>query len=470
MFKKFLLSIAFIAILFINAFSMDFNLSQSYSVQVGSEPAAILYDSLSDTYNVFCIGIDKNFNTVYEPDSGDVLPSWWVLKASEGDIFPYKSNKVLDLEFSSLLPPVRLAFAAQERAVFIPSKGKILQYNIDSHTIIDSINLNPEINYDNYTLDFSENMLLISQSSYFAKSSIVLYSLNEKKKILEKEIGQNIIQSVLYKNPETEELRIATISIGPFGQDSSKLYLLNANDGNIIYEKVIGNNANYIQNYYNKYLIITLMGSHKVIIHNIASGQQYEIQTNTTGWDGPSVAKMFHLNSPFVDKDSNYWLGIATYNSENQIGFLDNQYEFQRINNYLKIEGKIEDFAVATSPLGFCIASVKYLREDYSPNDSVQIDCIDFSTGINETSKNEFMVIYPNPVNNDLFINFNSNLSNSNINLKIYDYLGNIMIEGNYLNVQSNEMKLDVSELPAGSYVVQFYINNIYYTNYFIKF
>ncbi|GEM_PF-2081997 len=469
MFQKYFFFAILLFLSFTNAFSSDFYLAQSFSVQVGAEPAAIFYDSTAETYHIFCIGVDKNFNAIYEPDSGDIMPSWWTLRISTGNSVNYEAKKVREFDFGSILPPLRPAFVPRERAIFIPQLSKIYQYNLDTYEVAKTIDLNNEVNYDAYALDYQDSTLLISQSSYFSQSSIVCYSLKENKEILNKEIGLNTIQSVFYNDPISSKQYIATISVGPFGKDSSMLFLVSADDGKIIYEKVIGNNVNFIQNFQNKYLVITLMGSHKILIHNLTDDQEYEIPTNTTGWNGPSIAKMFSYGSLFLPDDLQTWIGIGTYNSENQIGYLtmNDPIEFNRINDYLKIDGKIEDFAISIKSSGFFIVSTQYLNEDYSPNDSVRVNFIDYSLDVNESKLNEQISFYPNPAYNHLFLNINDIGIISKTSIKIFDCLGNLLIYRELDIHQFREIDLDVHSLMVGNYYLQLQVNNNKYTKQF---
>jgi len=65
------------------------------------------------------------------------------------------------------LPPLRPAFVPRERAIFIPQLSKIYQYNLDTYEVAKTIDLNNEVNYDAYALDYQDSTLLISQSSLF---------------------------------------------------------------------------------------------------------------------------------------------------------------------------------------------------------------------------------------------------------------------------------------------------------------
>jgi len=121
MFKNISFSAISLFLSFTSAFSSDFYLAQSFSVQVGAEPAAIFYDSTAETYHIFCIGVDKNFNAIYEPDSGDIMPSWWTLKISPGNSTNYEAKK---FENSILA-----RFCPHSDPHLFPGKGLFLFHN-----------------------------------------------------------------------------------------------------------------------------------------------------------------------------------------------------------------------------------------------------------------------------------------------------------------------------------------------------
>ena len=67
------------------------------------------------------------------------------------------------------------------------------------------------------------------------------------------------------------------------------------------------------------------------------------------------------------------------------------------------------------------------------------------------------MHVYPNPVSDQLTIDFVSDLDITNVDINIYDLTGKILIHTQVdLVIGSNEIPMDVSTLPKGTYLVQF--------------
>ena len=70
------------------------------------------------------------------------------------------------------------------------------------------------------------------------------------------------------------------------------------------------------------------------------------------------------------------------------------------------------------------------------------------------------VVIYPNPVNDELKIKFNNGISNTDI--KIYDITGKIIYETNYNDINGvGEIDIDLTNVPKGLYLVEI-LNNLY--------
>ena len=67
------------------------------------------------------------------------------------------------------------------------------------------------------------------------------------------------------------------------------------------------------------------------------------------------------------------------------------------------------------------------------------------------------MHVYPNPFSNQLTIDFVSELDVTNVDINIYDLTGKILIHTKVdLMIGSNQIPIDVSTLPKGTYLVQF--------------
>jgi len=78
-------------------------------------------------------------------------------------------------------------------------------------------------------------------------------------------------------------------------------------------------------------------------------------------------------------------------------------------------------------------------------------------SGFNEFSKENIVNIYPNPAKNILNVQFR-NLENINVEYEIYDLSGKFIKTGNISEAFDSELKIGISELRPGSYMLR--LNN----------
>jgi len=74
------------------------------------------------------------------------------------------------------------------------------------------------------------------------------------------------------------------------------------------------------------------------------------------------------------------------------------------------------------------------------------------SVNVDNIKTQENIIIYPNPATDKLQIDLNSEVSGGNSYLKIYDVVGNLILEK---NVVDNKTNLNVSSFPCGVYIVE---------------
>jgi hypothetical protein len=86
----------------------------------------------------------------------------------------------------------------------------------------------------------------------------------------------------------------------------------------------------------------------------------------------------------------------------------------------------------------------------YYIDDVYIMDCDD-TLGIKEIGNNNSISIYPNPVTDNITINA-GDLRNEIYDLRIYDVIGNLVLEKNIAN---NKTSIDVSTFSSGVYVVE---------------
>ena len=119
------------------------------------------------------------------------------------------------------------------------------------------------------------------------------------------------------------------------------------------------------------------------------------------------------------------------------------------------------------------------IRQQYYPGDNYGQICIathgrgmyksgsfvarndeDLNEEVEEVFEEEIvssMHVYPNPVSNQLTIDFISDLTITNVDVNIYDLTGKLVIHRQAdLVIGSNQIPMDVSTLPKGTYLVHF--------------
>ncbi len=101
-------------------------------------------------------------------------------------------------------------------------------------------------------------------------------------------------------------------------------------------------------------------------------------------------------------------------------------------------------------------------------NTSLAIQIVGCLVGIEEQDLQQQMVIYPNPVQDQLYVEF-IDVDIKNISFEIYDLMGR-NIKANYKQTQgTNQFILNLGHLTNGVYLLKTKINGIQLTNRFIK-
>lgn len=107
----------------------------------------------------------------------------------------------------------------------------------------------------------------------------------------------------------------------------------------------------------------------------------------------------------------------------------------------------------------------RFLRQASLPSQGNGLACIQaplnpltFTVGVAENKKDDltFFGSYPNPANNEITLQFSLNNINSKIDLRIIDILGKEVyyLSNNNFKAGVNYMKLNISALPKGTYII----------------
>jgi hypothetical protein len=82
---------------------------------------------------------------------------------------------------------------------------------------------------------------------------------------------------------------------------------------------------------------------------------------------------------------------------------------------------------------------------------------IDINTGIKTIDVSNAISVYPNPVTDNLQIEINSEVRGENADLRVYDVVGNLVMEK---SITANKTNINVSALPSGVYVIKIETGN----------
>lgn len=446
--NRLFLLIFLVAINYNSLFSSTYTLKQT--LEVGNEPVAV-YDG-HFFFHVFCKGTDKNFNGIFEPDSGDVAGSWWKI-TSNGLASDFQSEKVADFPFGSIPFPFRPAFSSEYGKVFINQKDGIQAYSLNTyHPIGDKYEITGVTG-----LDFQNNYLFITQSSPTNKVDTIIVLNTDNNEVLAKyPVGKNLQQAKYILPENNQKSGIVAISTGGFGSDSSEIHFSEFDHfaQPQFTSKIVGNTVNSLEILDNLYATISVMMSHKVMVFNVNNKNLVsEINTPTTGWDGPAYAKLFQSEYDYYGKK----LFTVAYDCK-FYAYTENQGATENFikEGEIELSGKGQSFDIVTFPqptssmdttITSIIAVVSPLKCDYSPNNKVDLIIKkDIVSSVNSHLLNKLYHFVDNSIIFDQSYIIN--------NFTLMDINGSVIYKADFPINQ-----YDLSYLSSGIYFISF-INN----------
>ncbi|MCB0588126.1 MAG: T9SS type A sorting domain-containing protein, partial [Phaeodactylibacter sp.] len=90
---------------------------------------------------------------------------------------------------------------------------------------------------------------------------------------------------------------------------------------------------------------------------------------------------------------------------------------------------------------------------------------IDFVSGVDETALEQGVKVFPNPANNLLNVNVDLPEAADNLAIRMVNTFGQVVVERYYGALQTGNLQIDVSNIPAGMYLVQVMDGNAQYTH-----
>lgn len=394
-------------------------------VNVGSQPSKIVYSRSNDTYNIFCLGVDENFNGEF--DEGDELPSWWTVKGS-GNIA--LTNKVMEFEMGDLKFPTRLAYDEEIDVVYIPHKDRIASYDILEHTVIEE----SVYEVDAVSVDLAGPHLMFSVRND-ETDQVHVYDRENNNILQSIDAGSNVSKAA-YFNHEGG-LGLAILNEGNFGQNNSTLMY-----GNLPHMQSpelktveIGDTGNDIA-HLNGYIVAVSNGSHHVTNINFETDEVEFLPTGTSGLNGPRNLAVEYSNGNGV-------LLVSTYKGD--IRVMSNY----GLNSILKLKNKVEDLYIDIER-EFLMATI-INNDDYSASKEIAYSGNLVLSAENETEKEVEIVVYPNPTTDFIYVRQAIPLQS---NIEIYNMTGARIYNADFYGAIT---KVDIAELNLsnGTYIVK---------------
>ena len=190
-----------------------------------------------------------------------------------------------------------------------------------------------------------------------------------------------------------------------------------------------------------------------------------DIKTDIYG----SFIAVGYSNSPEVNADLNDVV-LYRYTYDDQLlfgttyGYANGLEQNEEASTVLSLDNGTFSVIGYTNGLGQGLNDILIIRTNSSgyitgaPITEVEDSGYQIVTGVKTVSPNTIneVNVYPNPVSNSLYITMNSF---QNTNFQLVDMKGNQVQTG---SIQSTDQEIDVSQLPAGNYILQLTQNNTY--------
>ncbi len=422
--------------------------SQSYNYKethiVGTQPLASVYD-LATVIHIICGGRDVDFDGVFDPEDGDVLPSWWHF---EGFRFvtsginppPDRLVKFRDLDFGDMgfpfRPGIRRGVDEHDSSgiLYISQHGRVKSYALKDGELIDDTVVNVAAS----AVYYADGELFLSIRDTIA-NIVIVYNIAEDRFTDTITAGVNVQQ--VEKFSFFEQQYLAVLNEGYFNSETSTLQIFEISDGNYLLDTTIaiGKAGNHIA-VKGDLMAVTVNGSHQVVLIDIPDFTiNKTIPIPAVGeFDGPRESAFT------ID-------GIYTTSYEGK-AFLLNP-STGEITGDLESDGKAE---AILGVRGVLIITNPFVTGGYAPDSTITVWSM--PTGVEPANVIRQLTIYPNPVTEVIFLKADfENLAGTDFQFQISDINGRILYQQNFIadgDGEGHEIQFDISDIamPAGSY------------------
>ncbi len=414
-------------------------------VQVGARPLFVFFEPYSMVLHVLCQGVDKNGNGI--EDSGDEMPTYWTIRSNTIDIW---EDIVAELPFNSLEYPLYPEFDDRTGTFFLPQGDFVMSYKMNN-----LMDYEIAIPFKTKHLDIIDNYLIVTpHQSMPNKDSIYLYDIDTKQIVRSMYGGTNPTMAIYCNNVKlNNEEQPAIAVLNEINEEKSVINLIRFYDTETeINTSIEIEKANII-----KFRDNILFATHKKSISKIETDND-EIKVNY-------IADMCGGNAEITSLEILDDVAVCTFSNGKMRSYemIDNTVYPSPVVSKGNISS-MEYFKKSTVQI-IASANIKELDGSNSNFVSVWGKWLSSVETINDEVVNTIKV-YPNPAKDftTISLELNSEVL-ENIAVSINSITGQELSTFNFTLAELNEMKLPISNLQSGTYLLKINIgNNEYHT------
>jgi|GEM_PF-1953227 len=275
------------------------------TVPVGLEPATLFYDASTARLHVLNVGVDRNFNGVYEADSGDVSAAWYVVDPFTGA----KLDSALMNGFFSGFP-LRVGVDLAGRHLYACVGNSVNEYDIDNLDLVRGI---WQGYFSGVSYDSANKLVLMHERPGFTDPGrLVAYNQAENRVEFVLPTAVNPQMTLNLAGRTSPRVENYTLCEGVFGQPNSTIsYTMYVEDDfSTVNGNTLGTNATTMVQGLNA-IYIAVADKMQVRVIDAASGVETPvspIDLEGTANLGPSVMQV--LSSSVDGSDSILFVGM----------------------------------------------------------------------------------------------------------------------------------------------------------------
>ncbi|MBS1912175.1 MAG: T9SS type A sorting domain-containing protein [Bacteroidetes bacterium] len=306
--------------------------AQPRHIIVGKEPSFLFTDPTAGRVHVLTLGVDANFDGVFEADSGDVSAAWYVID-------PVTERVVDSAVFHGFFNnfPVRPAVDLQAHTLYMPLMGRVRAFNINTlqplrDTVIDGF-------FSGVSLDSAGPRLVLAERVGFTDPGFAwVFDPATGDTLARVRSGINPNMSVALHDLH-DRVHYVTINEGGFGAKNASLSAVTLQPN--IYEKVndsaMGGGGSDIAERAGR-IYVALGGGHRVYVIDESTGKDLPFSPISFGPIGQNGPRTLAFDGDSV-------LLVGTYSAQ----LVRIRTATGAVMDTIAMRGKVESIAVRDS-------------------------------------------------------------------------------------------------------------------------